>query len=48
MREFLTAVWLEAAYQEFRRLRGIEIDRPKWFSECQLAIRYLQRRRAYN
>jgi hypothetical protein len=48
MQEFLTAVWLEAAYQEFRRMRGTKLDRPAWFRACRRAGKFLMGRRAYN
>jgi hypothetical protein len=48
MQEFLTAVWLEAAYQIFRSDRGSRLSRERWYKKASRAIPELERRRASN
>jgi hypothetical protein len=48
MQEFLTAVWLEAVYQIFRRERGTELARRAWFIRVVKEIERGERSRVYN
>lgn len=48
MQEFLTAVWLEAAWQIFRIERGSKLSRKQWFKRAAWAIQQAERSRVYN
>lgn len=44
VQEFVTAIWLEGAYQVFRSQRLTRMDRRKWFKRAGYALNQVLRK----